>query len=219
PGAGTSVEHSLGANRRTCSTLHSANSLTQCDLMSHLYSPVLAYVGVQVGWAGSVGGGAGDRESDFFTDRLAVEGEDVAADAGDLLGVGKFDTGRHGPRGPAVGPAVAAFFNEVVGFAGQQRHALVPYFFLQSRAVPFDSHDVVETAFTGDVPGGFVLRVRGVQGDDHPLRSALVHGDVVEEVLDLGDLVRAVGHPDLGDRHRRPVDHRGEQGDLVVGLG
>jgi hypothetical protein len=41
PGAGTSVEHSLGANCRY-STLHFSFSLTQCDLMSHLDGPVSA---------------------------------------------------------------------------------------------------------------------------------------------------------------------------------
>ena len=50
---------------------------------------MLAYVGVQVGWAGPVGGGAGDRESDFFTDLLAVEIENVAAAAAvDLAAAG-----------------------------------------------------------------------------------------------------------------------------------
>jgi hypothetical protein len=41
PGAGTSVEHSLGANHRTFSTLHFwlSHSL-QCDLMSHSRMPV-----------------------------------------------------------------------------------------------------------------------------------------------------------------------------------
>ena len=41
PGVGTSVEHSLGANRRTFSTLHLwlPHSL-QCDLMSHILLPM-----------------------------------------------------------------------------------------------------------------------------------------------------------------------------------
>jgi hypothetical protein len=41
PGAETSVEHSLGANRRSPRPSISVISLTQCDLMSHAGSPVL----------------------------------------------------------------------------------------------------------------------------------------------------------------------------------
>jgi hypothetical protein len=62
-----------------------------------------------------------------------------------------------------------------------------------------------------------VLCVRGIEGYDHP--GVVFVCDVVEELFDLGDLVRAVGHLDLGDGHRGGVDHRGEQGDHVVGVG
>ncbi len=166
---------------------------------------------------GTPGGAAGDRQSDFLTDRDAGEVEDVAADAGELRRVREVDNGGGGPCRPAVDPAVTAFGDEVVRFGGQQRQAPVPYFLLQDRLVPFDCHDVVETAFARDVLGGFSLRVRGVKGDQHA--PVLLLCDVLKELADLGDLVRAVGHPGLGDRHGPPVDHRGEQGDLVVGLG
>ena len=60
PGAGTSVEHSLGANRRSNRPSISVISLTQCDLMSHLYSPMSAVEVQDVGGVGLVGGEAGD---------------------------------------------------------------------------------------------------------------------------------------------------------------
>jgi len=83
--------------------------------------------------------------------------------------------------------------------------------------LPFDGHDVVETALTGDVLGGLPLRVRGVEGDYH--RPALRVRDVLEKLPDLGGLVRAVGHLDLGYGHGLAVGHRREQGHLAVGVG
>src|SRR6266498_5678658 len=57
--------------------------------------------------------------------------------------------------------------------------------------VPFGGHDVVESAFAGDVLGGVSLGVSGVQGDYYP--PVFLVRDVVEEFFDLGGLFRAVG--------------------------
>ena len=64
-----------------------------------LYSPVLAYVGVQVGWAGVFGGAAGDDEGELFADGYLVQVQNVSADAAELGGVGELGSGGVGGPG------------------------------------------------------------------------------------------------------------------------
>src|SRR5262249_19039582 len=91
------------------------------------YAPVSAYVGVYVCGAGPVGGCVGEDQGEFFADPYLVEVVDVAADAGDLRGVWEVDAvGVGGPGGPVFDSAVAAFGDEVAGFAGEQWQAPVP---------------------------------------------------------------------------------------------
>ncbi len=63
-----------------------------------------------------------------------------------------------------------------------------------------------------------MLSVRGINSD-HDTRAL---GDVRQtrqQGRHLSDLVGALGHPQLRDGDTHTVDHRGEQGDLVVVLG
>ena len=90
-------------------------------------------MGVQLGWAGTLGLAAGDRQSELFTDRHAIQIEDVTAYTRDLRGVREVDTGGGGgPGRPAVDPAMAAFGDDVWGVCVQQRQTSGPYFLLQN---------------------------------------------------------------------------------------
>ncbi len=73
----------------------------------------------------------------------------------------------------------------------QERKNAVEYLFLKRRLISLYCHDVVESAFAGNVFGGLSLGVRGVHGDHH----TVVHtaGDTVEQGRDLGDLVGSRG--------------------------
>ena len=77
-----------------------------------------------------------------------------------------------------------------------------------------DGHQVVPSGSGADGFRGFPLGVRGVEGDED--RFSFRDGGGLQEGVRLGDLVGAVGYPDLRYRDGLAVEHRGEQGDLVV---
>jgi hypothetical protein len=62
PGAETSVEHSLGTNRRSNRPSISVISLNQCDITSHLNTPMLADESGQAFGGAGVGGQVGHAQ-------------------------------------------------------------------------------------------------------------------------------------------------------------
>ena len=77
-----------------------------------------------------------------------------------------------------------------------------------------DGHQEIPSGFPGDGFRGFPLGVRGVEGDQGRFSSRDSRG--VQEGARLGDLVGAIGYPDLRYRDSLAVKHRGGQRDLVV---
>jgi hypothetical protein len=77
-----------------------------------------------------------------------------------------------------------------------------------------DGHQVIPSRFPADGSGGFPLGVRGVEGDQDCF--SLRDFRCIKEGVRLGDLVSAVGYPELRNRDSLAVEHRGEQRDLPV---
>jgi len=147
-----------------------------------------------------------------------VKTEDLSSYAPDLLGVREVDPVRRGdPCFPLVDPAVCAFPDDVTRCVHDQGYCFLGDGEKQGRLVAFRVHDVVEPAGCGEVGGGVALGVCCVHGDYHALAFSCRHW--VQQGLDLGDFVGVRRDAYLGDGHAVVVDHRGEQGELVVVTG
>src|SRR5699024_3447457 len=112
---------------------------------------------------GSVGAEAGDGVHDFFGDEVAGQVVDVAADPGDLGGVGEGDAvGAGHPDGTLDDAAVPGVGCDVVGGGGAAGLGRGEDGGVQGGLVALDGQQVVGLATSGDVVGGLALGVGGV---------------------------------------------------------
>jgi hypothetical protein len=168
-------------------------------------------------------GAAGGHEYDLLAERLSGQVGDVAADDRQAGGVRQVDArpgrgvGVGSPGGPAVDPAVPAFFGDVAGFGGDQIAACGDGRGVQRRPVPLDRQQVIGVAVPGQVAGGVGAGVGCVGQSPAP-------GDVhlAQQRAHLGGLGGALGNGDLPEHHGGlplgPAGHR-PAGTAVPGAG
>ncbi|WP_143023114.1 hypothetical protein [Lentzea jiangxiensis] len=130
--------------------------------------------------------------------------EGVPADPEYLCRTGKlYSVGGSDPDGAARDPAFAPVLLHMVFGAGcgewENRSDLAE----QGGLVAFDRQGVVPATLADDVGRGGVLGMRGVPGDDYTDQI-----DIRQQVVDLGDLVRARRDPPLRDHDRLLMQQR-----------
>src|SRR6266699_1438785 len=183
-----------------------------------LDSPVIADVPVDVGGGHLLLAPASKDEGVFFADAVAGYFEGLAAYAGNLLDVREVDTaGTCAPAGPLFYPATVVFFHDVVRGFGQQRVNFRRYRFTQGWLISLEGYQVVPPLFSSDDLRGVFLCVRRICG--YQDNCAFRNFRRVQKCFHLGDLVGAVGDPDLRYRYSLVVQQCGKHCDLAVFIG
>jgi len=99
--------------------------------MSHLNSPVLAGMSVDISGTTVIAGAAGDNERELLTQTDTSKVEDIATDGGDLASIRKINPRRiSDPARPPVDPTMATLLDTIMSGFSQKRSARVNHLFL-----------------------------------------------------------------------------------------